>query len=215
MASVGDIVGRLTVQEKVGKAKNGAIIWKCSCACGGSIEVQSSSLNSSLTRSCGCLYNETRINCNKKHAMSHSREYNSWSGMKQRCYYKDHAYYNAYGGRGITVCATWLNSFEQFYKDMGQCPDGMSIERINCNLGYYKENCKWDTNSNQGYNKNIRPNNTSGRTGVYFHKRNQMWVASITLNYKVHHLGSFNTFEEAVFARSEAELNYYGRVKDE
>lgn len=214
MALVGDRVGRLTVKEKVGKAKNGCLIWLCTCECGGTIEVQASSLNSGLTRSCGCLYKETRLTCKKTHGRSSTREYNSWTGMKQRCYYEGHDYFKDYGGRGIAVCDEWINSFEKFYEDMGECPRGMSIERKDPNGNYCKENCIWDTASNQGFNKNLRPNNTSGRTGVYFHKDSGKWAASITKDYISIHLGIFDTYEDAVHARVEAELKLYGKIKD-
>lgn len=135
--------------------------------------------------------------------------------MRQRCYYEKHDFYHDYGGRGIEVCEEWRQSFEQFYEDMGDCPEGMSIERIDPNGNYCPSNCKWDTNSNQGFNKNIRPTNTSGRTGVCFHTTNLKWCAAITLNYEHYHLGSFDSFEEAVKAREEAELKYFGKIKHE
>lgn len=82
------------------------------------------------------------------------KEYNLWNSIKQRCYNKKNKSYKNYGYRGIRMCKTWKNSFEQFYKDMGPKPsDKHSIERINNNWYYCKENCKWATRKEQSRNK--------------------------------------------------------------
>lgn len=71
-----------------------------------------------------------------------SRAYKCWKAMRQRCYNSNNPQYENYGGRGIQICAAW-NSFERFYEDMGECPEGYSIERIDNDSGYEKSNCKW------------------------------------------------------------------------
>jgi hypothetical protein len=81
----------------------------------------------------------------KKHGMTKSREYRSWHTMKSRCLNKQHPKYYMYGGRGITVCQEWVESFEQFYKDMGERPPNTSIDRVDTNRGYEPSNCKWST----------------------------------------------------------------------
>jgi hypothetical protein len=73
--------------------------------------------------------------------------------MKDRCTNPESKDFAKYGGKGITVCNQWLNSFEQFYKDMGEKPHGTSIDRINNDQGYSPENCRWATNSQQQLNK--------------------------------------------------------------
>lgn len=75
---------------------------------------------------------------------SRSITYITWSNMKARCFNKKHKWYPRYGGRGITVCKRWL-SFENFLKDMGCKPNGMTLERVNNNKGYCKSNCQWAT----------------------------------------------------------------------
>jgi hypothetical protein len=72
-----------------------------------------------------------------------NREYRKWSQMKTRCFNENTDHYKYYGARGITVCPEWLNDFICFYKDMGPCPDGYSLERTNNDKGYSKENCQW------------------------------------------------------------------------
>lgn len=88
------------------------------------------------------------------HNKSNTKEYSIWRNMKDRCYNQKNKAYKNYGGRGILVCNEWKNSFSKFYEDMGDIPkDKQCIERINNNLGYSKENCKWATNEENARNK--------------------------------------------------------------
>jgi hypothetical protein len=79
--------------------------------------------------------------------------YKLWSGMIQRCEYKKHVSYKDYGGRGITVCARWRNSFQAFLDDMGERPKGTTLDRNDNNKGYNKANCRWATHSEQSANR--------------------------------------------------------------
>ncbi len=72
--------------------------------------------------------------------------------MKKRCLNPKEPAYPNYGGRGITVCERWLGSFQNFLDDMGECPEGLTIDRVDNSLGYYKENCRWATDLEQGNN---------------------------------------------------------------
>lgn len=148
-----------------------------------------------------------------KHGMCGTREYSTWNSMITRCTNPNNKDYPNYGGRGITVCQEWLDSFEVFYRDMGDIPEGMSLDRVDNNKGYYKDNCKWSTNSEQKHNRRTFRSNTSGRTGVHFQKTDGKWVAKIGFQNKLIYLGLFTDFEEAVRAREAAELEYFGRIK--
>jgi hypothetical protein len=129
--------------------------WNCECACGKLFIITSQTLGKGQ-KSCGCIkkYCEHRV---IKHGYSGSNvksEYKSWQAMKTRCYYKNSIGYKNYGGRGIKVCDSWLNSFENFIKDMGDKPSlKHSLDRIDVNGDYSKENCKWSTSLEQSNNK--------------------------------------------------------------
>lgn len=87
------------------------------------------------------------------HGMSNSKEFKIWKGIKSRCYTPSSSSFKNYGAKGITVCKRWKTSFENFYADMGPCPEDFSIERINNKKGYSKSNCKWASRTEQNLNK--------------------------------------------------------------
>lgn len=132
--------------------------WECICDCGNTKIVTSSNLVTGHTKSCGCLAREEAEKKNYTHGCAsrlkgESREYRIWLGMKNRCSNSKNPRFDRYGGRGIEVCDSWFNSFETFLQDMGPCPNGYSIERLNNDLGYCKENCVWGSSLTQANNK--------------------------------------------------------------
>ncbi len=84
-----------------------------------------------------------KVGRKKIHGMDGTKIYYVWSSMKKRCLNVNHKAYHRYGGRGITVCDRWIGSFESFYADMGDKPDGYQLDRIDNNKGYHKDNCRW------------------------------------------------------------------------
>lgn len=147
---------RLLVIKDSGKRrpKRGGIIWTCLCDCGKQINVRGDHLRRGITKSCGC-YNKDihkKLKIRLTHGKSKSKTYAIWNGMKQRCINPHVREYHRYGGRGITVCERWFK-YENFLEDMGECPEGHSIDRIDNNLGYYKNNCKWSTDKEQSNNR--------------------------------------------------------------
>jgi len=90
---------------------------------------------------------------NERHGLYKTREYRSWQSMKDRCYNKNNNRYYLYGERGIVVCDRWLNSFVNFYKDMGSMPDKFTLDRIDSNANYCPSNCRWVSLSDQAKNK--------------------------------------------------------------
>lgn len=89
---------------------------------------------------------------NFRHGMEGTKTYQAWVYMKRRCFNSASQNYRNYGGRGITVCERWLD-FRGFYEDMGECPPGFSIERIDVNGNYEPDNCKWIPSHEQHRNK--------------------------------------------------------------
>jgi hypothetical protein len=137
----------------------------CLCECGNITEVIQKHLKSGNTRSCGCLQRSKASARLFKHGKSNKRSpiYSTWRGMMDRCYYPKHRWFSNYGGRGITVCERW-KSFTNFWKDMGERPDGRCIERIDNNKGYEPGNCRWATRAEQ--NRNSRRNRILTVLGV-------------------------------------------------
>ena len=148
---------RLVAIGKAGKSKDKQIIWQCLCDCGELTEVSSSRLRNGTIKSCGCLQREKARQANTKHGKYHSRIYSIWRNMITRCTNSNHEKYHNYGGRGITVCERW-KIFENFYKDMGDPPDGLTIDRINVNGNYELGNCRWATKFEQEQNKRKKIN---------------------------------------------------------
>lgn len=147
---------RLTVIS-FNRTKNRKIMWNCVCDCGNESVVLGTSLRIGKTRSCGCLSVEKVIERSTSHGMCKCKEYESWVGIKKRCTNKNSKDYKNYGGRGIKICERWLNSFENFYEDMGKKPTNKhSLDRIDNNKGYSKDNCRWATRKQQ--NRNTRMN---------------------------------------------------------
>jgi hypothetical protein len=142
--------GRFIVFRRVENDKNGNLYWLCKCDCGQEKVVGGNDLKSGGTKSCGCLRRQTMHGHKKRGKITGT--YISWRRMIQRCTNPNDKDYHYYGGRGITVYKRWLR-FENFLKDMGERPEGYTIDRINNNKGYYKLNCRWATRSEQQKNK--------------------------------------------------------------
>lgn len=145
--------GLLTVIGRNGTSKQGAAKWDVICECGTKKTIRGSQLTDGSTVSCGCMARKATSTRSKTHGMTNSFEFKAWTSMKKRCLYKSHPAYNLYGGRGITICSEWM-SFEQFYKDMGNCPYSKgSIDRIDNTKGYEPSNCRWLSRNLQAKNR--------------------------------------------------------------
>lgn len=144
--------GRLTVVERAGSyvspnGKQTHSLWLCKCDCGNFTTVRASQMQSRMTQSCGCLHKETFNG--KKHNGRKTLLYNTWRAMKERCNNPNSISYKWYGGKGIKVCDDWNNSYESFrdWAVTNGYTEGLSIDRIDSHLGYFPENCRWLTRS--------------------------------------------------------------------
>jgi hypothetical protein len=152
----GQKFGRWAVQEFYGRVGN-KYYWTCVCDCGKTKKVWSSNLKNGQTKSCGCYKKERAIEANIKHGQNR-KGYRTpihivWSQMIQRCYNPNNHKYKDYGGRGIKVCDRWRYSFENFYEDMGEVPEGLTLDRKDNDGDYTPENCHWATMKEQQNNR--------------------------------------------------------------
>jgi len=148
--------GRLTIIERVPNYRNAAK-WRYRCDCGNEGTATGGSLRLGTTKSCGCLRKEIIKETNTKHghtwAGGSTSTYKSWRSMSGRCNNPNHHKYHLYGALGVKMCDRW-SKFENFMEDMGERPEGTTIDRYPDQSGTYcKENCRWATITEQNNNK--------------------------------------------------------------
>ena len=194
-------LGRMYATEN-SKERNRFGIYKCGF-CGNEFKANTYSINSGHSKSCGCLKEKiSKEGLNRKHNLTNTRLYNTWSKLKDRVFnLKSKDYYN-YGGRGITICDEWKNDFKSFYDwaMKNEYSDELSIDRIDNDGNYCPENCRWTTPTIQSRNRRIRKNSKTGYKGVCYRKGRNKYTAQICVDKKFIHLGSFSTPVEGAIA---------------
>lgn len=197
---IGKRFGELTVVEECGRAKDRHILYKCVCTCGKTTVLPGSRLRDGRARSCGCLQ---RI----KHGGAHDRLYTIWRSMLSRCH-------KMKGYENVSVCDEWkdyrafkawayVNGYDE-NAPQWQC----TIDRIDVTGNYEPNNCRWVNESVQMFNRR-KAKSRLGIRGVY-QTKSKKYAAMITKNRKQFYLGVFDTIEDAISARKEAEIKYYG-----
>ena len=192
-------------------------VWNCRCEqCGAERKIESQLIASSTHSECCCISSKLpQQNKSRGGATTKYRgEYNSYWHMLGRCYDEREEGYENYGGRGITVCDSWREDFRNFIEDMGERPEGTTINRIRGAKLYSKDTCEWADLSMQSFDQKRSKVNTSGRTGVYQVKGSGRWVAKIKKNRKEIEVYRGDSFEDACEARRMAEIEYYGFEKE-
>jgi len=184
----GKTYGRLTVVSIGEPSPSGRIRWICKCECGNTALVHSSSLGRG-TLSCGCLQKERTGNASRTHGKTHTKEYNAWVDVRRRCYNPKYRFFHRYGGRGITVCDRWRESFENFFADMGLCPpDKYAVGRIDNDGNYEPSNCRWE-------NRDEEMNNTSRNRYFEYQGRIQtgtQWARELEIDPSSVYWGMWN-----------------------
>lgn len=183
---IGKKYGHLTVIGLSDKMSGRKSYWYCQCDCGNEVEVRSDHLTTGNTLSCGCLKKaQDRINLTKfhRHKESHTKLHDTWSRIKQRCLNPNNKSYVNYGGRGITICKEWSESYESFrdWSLNNGYADNLSIDRIDVNGNYEPSNCRWANAKQQANNRRSNLSVTyNGKT-----KTLKQWSEIFDLSYSV------------------------------
>jgi len=159
---VGSKYGHLTIVQEIDPYINNGKphrMYECQCDCGNTSRVRMNALMSGRIKTCGCELTKRNwfINKDDKREVvykydgntKNNKTYSTYYSMKSRCYNPNAGNYQYYGALGITICDRWLESYENFLEDMGEKPEGMSLDRIDVYGNYEPGNCRWATDKEQ------------------------------------------------------------------
>ena len=203
---IGKKFNRLTVIDvpvKIGRRQKA----KCVCDCGTITTVDTTHLRSGHTTSCGCSQREIARQRQTKHGNYYEPEFLAWKNMKRRCTEPRCAKWYA----NISVCDSWLNSYDNFLSDVGRKPSSKhTLDRIDFKGNYEPNNVRWATRATQSRNTKTFETSATGVKGVTWSKSKQKWRAAIYVDSKQKHLGYFDDVSLAIAARIAGEHTYWG-----
>lgn len=221
----GQRFGRLIVVKRIGSKKNKAL-WLCKCDCGNEVKVDTAGLKTGHTKSCGCLHRDILIKGNKKRICYNTYDLNGKYGVgyfntDNKPFYFDLEDYDKISNytwhysNGYAIAHQYKGdkrtTFKMHRLIMNVLDVDCVVDHINHNrLDNRKCNLRIANNIKNSFNHSIQSNNTSGVTGVIFHKASNKWCSRITVNGKRIILGYYDNFDEAVKVRKAAEEKYYG-----
>ena len=185
-----DMVDKIFTDLTVLSRSGSGDYWLCKCSCGTEDVKRGKSLRKGDTKSCGCLKRKVKPpEPVKTHGMSKTKTYIVWRNMKARCDDTNHPAYENYGGRGVSYAKSW-SKFENFFNDMGECPEGLTLDRTDVLEDYSKDNCKWVDNTIQAIHRRKTNTPTTSRfKGVCFKSAEGKFVGSLTYKGVTYHLG--------------------------
>lgn len=199
IAMIGKKYNRLFVVSVASRLNGRPYKMNCICDCGTKKEVNYGAILTGASKSCGCLKKEHLIKYNFKHGYGGTKIHDTWKAMIDRCFNPKNKNFNRYGGRGIIVCNEWL-IFDNFLHDMGEPQKHLSIDRIDNNGNYSKDNCRWATHTQQERNKSTN--------AIFTHNGKTMcmkeWAEYIGINYSTlaNRLYRGWTFDRAIIKKS-------------
>ena len=156
------VINNLKLFEHLGIDHARKSVVRVLCHCDVEFTARYSNIKSGTTKSCGCWNIEAIKQRNTIHGLSHDPRFQVWVDMNKRCHNSRDRNYKNYGGRGIYVCDEWRDNPKQFFEDMGERPEGATLDRIDNNKNYCKENCRWTSMAVQQNNKRTNKHLTIG-----------------------------------------------------
>ncbi len=192
MSKILDLTGKrfgklVAIERDITKKR---VYWICQCDCGSIKSIMSTHLRSGASTSCGCYQKECASKANKTHGMTHTSLHNRWKAIRQRCTNPKDSRYKNYGNRGITLCEEW-NNFERFAKwslENGY-QDGLELDRIDNDKGYFPENCRWCKSIINNHNRR----NTAKIDGIPLQDFAKMYQMDYKIvHYRYYRLKKFN-----------------------
>lgn len=206
--------------KEQGKDKHRKSLGLYQCSCGTLKVLRITVVDNKYSRSCGCLSRDVSRKLHTTHGKSYDRVYSVYRNMLLRCNDTNNSAYPNYGGRGIKVCDRWLESFENFLSDMEEgYKDDLTLERVDPNKGYIKENCTWVTRGEQNRNNTRRRDNKTGVVGVHFSEAKNSYICQWndengkrkSKTFSIKRLGEIEAFNMAVSYREDIIYSLQGK----